>query len=320
MCYYTQCNTSDIQGKHTMSFAALKSNSATIDKLVNAATAVGGDTKSYKDERMWKPTIDKAGNGYAVIRFLPAAEGQDLPWVRYWDHGFKGPTGKWYIERSLTSIGQEDPVGETNSRLWNSGVDADKETARVQKRRLHYVSNVLVVSDPANPENEGKIFMYQYGKKIFDKIMDAMQPQYADETPMNPFDFWKGADFKIKIRKVDGWVNYDKSEFSGPAALSDDDTKLEGYYNSMHDLADEWSNPAKYKSYAELKAKMESVLGTVSPMSVRDEISLGNEAPAPAPKEAPSQSIAEMTEESPQSASKDEDDTMSYFAKLAAEG
>ena len=163
-----------------MSFANLKSSrGSSIDKLVKAAEAVSTKTESksgYGDDRFWKPTRDKAGNGYAVIRFLPAQDGEDLPWVRYWDHGFKGPTGQWYIERSLTSIGQPDPVGELNSRLWNSGIDADKEKARDQKRRLHYVTNVMVVSDPANPDNEGKVFLYQFGKKIFDKIMDVMQP------------------------------------------------------------------------------------------------------------------------------------------------
>ena len=199
-----------------MSFANLKKNRDTISKLLDAANATGGgtDKKSYNDERLWKPTVDKAGNGYAVIRFLPAAEGQELPWVRYWDHGFKGPTGKWYIERSLTSIGLEDPVGELNSKLWNSGVDEDKETARKQKRRLHYVSNIQVISDPGNSANDGKVFMYQYGKKIFDKLMDAMQPQFADEEAYQPFDFWEGADFRIKIRQVEGYRNYDKSEFA----------------------------------------------------------------------------------------------------------
>ena len=196
-----------------MSFANLKKNRDQISKLLQAAEAVGGSTekKSYEDNRFWKPTVDKVGNGYAVIRFLPAAECNDLPWARYGDHGFKGPTGLWYIERSLTSTGQQDPVGELNSKLWNSGIDADKEIARDRKRRLHYVSNVMVVNDPANPANEGKVFMYQYGKKIFDKIMDLMQPTFADEKPVNPFDFWEGADFKLKIRQVEGYRNYDKS-------------------------------------------------------------------------------------------------------------
>ena len=302
-----------------MSFANLKRNRNSIDKLVAAAEATGGGEKSnYKDERMWKPTVDKAGNGYAVVRFLPAAEGQDLPWVRYWDHGFKGPTGKWYIERSLTSIGQEDPVGKLNSKLWNMSDDDKSPTrkqARDQKRRLHHVANVLVVSDPANPDNEGKVFMYQFGKKIFDKIMDAMQPQYADETPMNPFDFWEGANFKIKIRKVDGWVNYDKSEFDSPTELFDgDETKLEGVYNSLHNLG-EFTDPKFYKSYAELERKLNEVLGQEPVMSVQDSISLGEQSPAPVMREAPPQSIEEMV--SNDDTSEDEEDTMSYFARLA---
>ena len=184
-----------------MSFENLKRNRDQISKLVQAAEAVGGgEKKSYADEREWKPTVDKAGNGYAVLRFLPAAEGSDLPWVRYWDHGFKGPTGQWYIENSLTSIGQPDPVGELNSRLWNSGHEEDKDTARKQKRRLHYVVNALVVEDPSAPHNVGRVVLYKFGKKIFDKVMDVMQPSFADEKAVNPFDFWDGADFKLKIR------------------------------------------------------------------------------------------------------------------------
>jgi len=295
-----------------MSFANLKRNRGQIEKLVSAAEGISGKSgnNSYKDERMWKPTQDKMGNGYAVVRFLPAGEGQDLPWVRYWDHGFKGPTGKWYIERSLTSIGKEDPVGEMNSRLWNTGNDVDKEQARDQKRRLHYVSNVLVISDPANPDNEGRVFMYQYGKKIFDKVMDMMQPQFQDEAPVNPFDFWEGANFKIKIRKVEGWINYDKSEFDSQSELYDgDDAKLESVYNAMHDLG-EFTDPKNYKSYAELKAKMDSVLGTAP--TIREEISLGEEAPAPQLREMPPQSIEEASNDDD-----GEDDTMKYFAQLA---
>ena len=303
-----------------MSFSNLKRNRNSLDKLVNAAQATGGGEKSsYKDERMWKPTMDKMGNGYAVIRFLPAAEGQDLPWVRYWDHGFKGPTGKWYIERSLTSIGQDDPVGKLNSKLWNISDDDKSPTrkqARDQKRRLHHVSNVLVVSDPANPENEGKVFMYQFGKKIFDKIMDAMQPQYADESPMNPFDFWEGANFKIKIRKVEGWVNYDKSEFDSPTELSSDDAYLEGLYNSLHPL-EEFTDPKFYKTYAELEAKLNDVLGQESFMTPQQEASMGYEAPAPTMREAmPAQTVEEMVSNDI-SEDGEEEDTMSYFAKLA---
>jgi hypothetical protein len=191
-----------------MSFANLKSKSMDISKLVAEANAASGqttNTNKYQDDRKWKPTVDEQGNGYAVIRFLPATEGQDLPWVRYWDHAFKGPTGQWYIERSLTTLGQNDPLGELNSRLWNSGIEEDKETARRQKRRLHYVTNIQVINDPANPANNGKVMIYEFGKKIFDKIMDQMQPEFPGETPVNPFDFWGGADFELKIRNVAGY-------------------------------------------------------------------------------------------------------------------
>ena len=303
-----------------MSFANLKRNRNSIDKLVQAAqSAGGGEQTSYKDDRLWKPTVDKLGNGYAVVRFLPAAEGQDLPWTRYWDHGFKGPTGKWYIERSLTTLGQEDPVGKLNSKLWNMSDDDKSETrkqARDQKRRLHYVANVLVISDPANPDNEGKVFMYQFGKKIFDKLMDAMQPQYADETPMNPFDFWAGANFKIKIRKVDGWVNYDKSEFDSPSEVyGGDETKLEGLYNSLHDLG-EWTDPKNFKSYAELERKLNEVLGQEAVLTPQQEVSLGNQSTSRTMREAPPKNIEEMVSVEDDGDGEQEDVT-SYFARLA---
>jgi len=294
-----------------MSFANLKRNRDQISKLVQAAEKVGGaptEQKSYEDTRIWKPTVDKAGNGYAVLRFLPAVEGEDLPWVRYWDHGFKGPTGQWYIENSLTSIGQTDPVGELNSRLWNSGIESDKEVARAQKRRLHYVANVYVVSDPGNPDNEGKVFLFKFGKKIFDKIMDVMQPAFQDEQPVNPFDFWEGADFKLKIRNVEGYRNYDKSEFSAPSALSDDESKLEAIYEKQYQLQ-EFLDPKNYKSYAELKAKLMRVLGQeaeVGTPTMREERVMNEPADAPAPKQPAV--AADMD---------DDDDTMSYFAKLA---
>ena len=300
-----------------MSFENLKRNRDQISKLVQAAEQAGGgstEQKSYADDRIWKPTVDKAGNGYAVLRFLPAAEGQDLPWVRYWDHGFKGPTGQWYIENSLTSIGQPDPVGELNSRLWNSGIDADKEKARAQKRRLHYVTNVLVVQDPSNPANEGKVMLFKFGKKIFDKLMDVMQPSFADETPVNPFDMWEGADFKLKIRNVEGYRNYDKSEFASPSSLYDgDESKLESVYNGLHNLG-EFTDPKNYKSYDELKAKLMRVLGedsTLGSPTMAQEQVMNTPAPEPEYK------VAEpMTAES---MSNDDEDTMSYFAKLANE-
>ncbi len=296
-----------------MSFQNLKRNRDQISKLVSAAESVGGstETKSYVDERVWKPTVDKAGNGYAVLRFLPATEGAELPWVRYWDHGFKGPTGLWYIENSLTSIGQVDPVGELNSRLWNTGNDSDKEKARAQKRRLHYVTNVLVLQDPSNPTNEGKVFLYKFGKKIFDKIMDSMQPEFADEDPVNPFDMWEGADFKLKIRNVEGYRNYDKSEFSSPSNLYDgDDSRLESVYNQLHNL-NEFTEPSNYKSYDELKAKLMKVLGeeaTAGAYTVRQEMQINEPTPAAEPQKLEPVTADQMT---------DEDDTMSYFAKLA---
>lgn len=301
-----------------MSFANLKRNRNAIDKLVKAAEATGGGQTQnrYEDTRMWKPTVDKANNGYAVIRFLPANEGSDLPWTRYWDHGFKGPTGRWYIERSLTSIGQNDPVGELNGRLWNSGVESDKEVARRQKRRLHYVSNILVVNDPGNPDNEGKVFLYQYGKKIFDKLMDAMQPDFEDETPVNPFDFWEGANFKLKIRDVEGYRNYDKSEFAGQQPLSEDDTYLEEIYNKMHDLQ-EFTDPKNYKTYDELKAKLMAVLGEQAEAGapkVKEMATLDDEIPAfeqksVAPSEPPTAEAASAT-------SSGDDDIMAHFASL----
>ena len=300
-----------------MSFENLKRNRTQISKLVQAAEQAGGgstEQKSYADERLWKPTVDKAGNGYAVLRFLPASEGADLPWVRYWDHGFKGPTGQWYIENSLTSIGQPDPVGELNSRLWNSGIDADKDKARAQKRRLHYVVNVLVVEDPSNPQNEGKVMLYKFGKKIFDKLMDVMQPQFADETPVNPFDMWEGANFKLKIRNVDGYRNYDKSEFASVSGLYDgDESKLEAVYNQLHDLS-EFTDPKNYKSYDELKAKLMRVLGEDSQLgapTMQQEQTMNTPAPEPEYKVAEPITAEEM--------SSDDDDTMSYFAKLANE-
>ena len=295
-----------------MSFENLKRNRDQISKLIQAAEATsgGGEQKSYVDDRIWKPTVDKAGNGYAVLRFLPATEGQELPWVRYWDHGFKGPTGLWYIENSLTSIGQPDPVGELNSRLWNTGNDSDKEKARSQKRRLHYVVNALVLQDPSAPQNEGKVFLYKFGKKIFDKIMDSMQPEFADETPVNPFDMWEGADFKLKIRNVEGYRNYDKSEFASPSALhGGDDTMLEAVYNQLYDLG-EFTDPKNYKTYDELKAKLGRVLGeeaTAGAPTMKQEAQV-NEPAAPAPM--PTAETIPQTED---------DDTMSYFARLANE-
>jgi hypothetical protein len=286
-----------------MSFANLKKNRSAVSELAKAAESVSStQTKSYVDERFWKPTVDKTGNGYSVIRFLPAPGGEDLPWVRYWDHGFQGPTGLWYIENSLTSINQPDPLSEMNSILWNSGSDEKKEIVRKRKRRLHYVSNIQVITDPDNKDNEGKVFLFKYGKKIFDKVMDVMQPQFQDEDPVNPFDFWEGADFKLKIRQVEGYRNYDKSEFDKVSPLSDDDTKLESIYNMEYSLED-FMDPKNFKSYDELKLKLARVLGdSATPMSTAESVSLDTTSDD-TPSDAPTTTS--------------EDDTLSYFQQLA---
>lgn len=244
-------------------FAELrKSRAKDLEKLtekVNKLNDKSSEKKSYEDDRFWKPVVDKAGNGMAVIRFLPAAEGEDMPWVQLFSHSFQGPTGQWYIENSLTTLNKKDPVSEYNTQLWNSGIEADKETARKQKRKLQYISNVYVVKDPSNPDNEGKVFLFKFGKKIFDKLNDLMNPEFEDETPVNPFDLWEGANFKLKIRKVEGYQNYDKSEFDSPAALSEDDDELERIWKAQHKLS-EFISESNFKSYDELKAKLNKVL------------------------------------------------------------
>jgi hypothetical protein len=297
-----------------MSFKSMKKNrAAAIDKLVSAAENASGSKQSFQDDRLWKPTVDKAGNGYAVIRFLPQGEEDSLPWVRYWDHAFKGPTGQWYIEKSLTTLEQPDPASEMNSQLWNTdpGDGSHKKIVRDRKRKLNYVSNILVISDPSNPDNEGKVFLFKYGKKIFDKVMDVMQPEFEDEKPMNPFDFWEGADFKLKIRKVDGYRNYDKSEFVAPAELfGGDEDKLEGVYNSLYRLS-EFTDPTKYKSYDQLAARLQLVLGE----SVGNSSNVGESAPEPAERSTGGRSGPVIND----SSDDDDDDAMSYFSKLAEE-
>lgn len=300
----------------TNSFAQLKkSRSAQFDKLSAAAETIGKTNKQGADERFWKPTVDKAGNGSAIIRFLPAPVGEDVPFVRYWDHGFQGPGG-WYIEKSLTTLNMDDPVSEYNSKLWNSGVDADKEVARKQKRRLHYVSNIYVVSDPGNPANEGKVFLYEYGKKIFDKINDLMHPQFEDEDAVNPYDLWAGANFRLRIRQVEGYRNYDKSAFDSPSALADDDSELENIWNSEHALG-EFVDPSNFKSYEELAAKLAKVLGDVQ---VNTTAETYDEAPAWEPPVGQTKpvKIAEPAPVAEQSFD-DDDDSLEFFKKLASE-
>lgn len=302
-------------------FASLKKNRTKSLETLNAQLDKIS-SKSYSDPnegKTWKPTRDKAGNGFAIIRFLPAAEGEEMPFVRVWDHGFQGPTGLWYIENSLTTINQDDPVSEYNGKLWNSGVDADKEQARKQKRRLKYTSNVYVVKDPANPDNEGKVFMYSFGKKIFDKLNDLMNPTFEDEDPVNPFDLWEGANFRLKIRQFEGYPNYDKSEFDAPSPLLDDDDALEAVWKQEHSLQ-ALVDPANFKSYDELKQKLYRVLDLAnettevaapSPYESKDDdldiSSTIAEAPTPAPAVA----------ESNASQVDDDDDDLSIFKELA---
>ncbi len=257
-----------------MSFSDMKQRSKTnLASLIKETEKISNPKTGFSDtdDRFWRPELDKSGNGYAIVRFLPAPEGEDLPWARIWNHGFQGPGG-WYIENSLTTLGQKDPVSEHNSQLWNSGIEANKEIARKQKRRLTYVSNVYVLKDPSNPQNENQVRLYKYGKKIWDKLNDKMNPQFEDETPVNPFDLWEGANFKIKIRKIDGFSNYDKSEFENPTPLDSDEAKMEEVWKTEHSL-EEFTDPKNFKTYAELKEKLDRVLGlgtgveTASPKS-----------------------------------------------------
>lgn len=307
-----------------MSFDALKkSRSSSLDKLNQQLDKM--TTKSYSDPnegKFWKPTRDKAGNGFAILRFLPAPSGEEMPFVRIWDHGFQGPTGLWYIENSLTTINQDDPVSEYNSKLWNSGIDSDKDQARKQKRRLKYVANVMVLKDSGNPENEGKVFLYSFGKKIFDKLNDLMNPQFEDETPVNPFDLWEGANFRLKIRQFEGYPNYDKSEFDAPSALSDDDAELERIYNQEHSLQ-ELVDPKNFKPYHELKEKLYRVLALDAEPSNpsvaeddSDDLDLSNMGNTQQHSPAPSAPAVE-SDPTPSMSMDDDDDDLSIFKELA---
>lgn len=298
-----------------LDFSALKKQRGNFDSLMKEvekiATPATGDDK--KDDRFWALEVDKAGNGYAVIRFLPPTKGEDLPWVRIWNHGFQGPTGKWYIENSLTTLGKPDPVSELNTELWNSGTEANKEVARKQKRRLTYIANVYIVKDPAHPENEGQVKLFKFGKKIFDKIKDVMQPQFEDEEPINPFDFWKGANFKLKARNVEGYRNYDKSEFETSSVLAEDN-ELETIWNKQHSLS-EFLDPKNFKSYQELKSKLEQVLSATGSVAPRvDKVELDEQSTrqvTSAPKVAAKPAKREEVNLD------DDDESLSYFAKLA---
>ena len=295
-----------------MSFANLKKQSklgSLTAKLVKEVEKMNSNGASG-DDRLWKLDVDKSGNGYAVIRFLPAPENEDLPFVKLYSHAFQGPGG-WYIENSLTTLGQKDPVSEYNSQLWNNGTDAGKEMARKQKRKLTYISNIYVVKDPANPENEGKTFLFKYGKKIFDKLTAAMQPEFEDEEAIDPFDFWQGANFKLKAKNVAGYRNYDSSEFAAVSPLLDDDDAMEAIWKKELSLS-EFVAPTQFKTYDELKVRLEYVLGKRGARPVAQDIEVEDEEfeTTPAPRETVS-SVASSSSEI------EDDDTLSYFQKLA---
>jgi hypothetical protein len=309
-----------------MSFSELKKNRSKSFEALNEQLS-SLSNKSYSDpekDTYWKPTQDKAGNGFAIIRFLPGLVEEGIGFIRYWDHGFQGPGG-WYIEKSLNSIGAEDPVAKYNTKLWNSSSDdtsPERRQAREQKRRLHYVSNIYVIKDSGNPENEGKVFRFRYGAKIWNKINDLMYPQFDDEKAINPFDLWEGANFRLKVRIVEGYTNYDKSEFDTSSALFDDDTELENVYQKQYPLKS-ILDPKNYKSYDELEAKLYKVLGLNSsgindkPKKTADDemndvdldvSNLGKSQPEKSSKSkaAPEPEVAD-----------DEDDDLAFFQNLA---
>ena len=318
-----------------MSFSNLKKQSSLgnlTSKLIKEVEKQSNAGGGGADERLWKPEMDKSGNGYAVIRFLPAPEGEDLPWAKLFSHAFQGPGG-WYIENSLTTISGKDPVGELNRELWNTGTESNKDIVRKQKRKLSFYANIYVVKDPANPQNEGGVFLYKFGKKIFDKIMDAMQPEFEDETAINPFDFWQGANFKLKLKKVAGYWNYDSSEFDRPSPLLDDDDALEAIWKKQYSLTSIVAED-QFKSYDELKKRLDYVLGTQKSSrrsTVEEETEYDNYAAAEQ-KRVSEEEVLKKLEQSAQDSktestsavddssvgnSDDDEDPMSYFAKLA---
>ena len=293
-----------------MSFADLKKQStlgSLTAKLVKEVEKV--NTSGGGDDRLWKPELDKTGNGYAVIRFLPAPNEEEIPWAKLYSNAFQGPGG-WYIENSLTTVGAKDPVSEHNSRLWNSGVESDKDIARKQKRKLSYYSNIYVVKDPTNPHNEGKVFLFKYGKKIFDKIMEAMQPEFEDESAINPFDFWQGANFKLKIKKVAGFWNYDSSEFAAISPVLDDDDALEALWKKEYSLT-ALTATDQFKSYEDLQKRLQYVLGNKPAQRPRldEEVEVEDDARSVATRQVEAVTAT--------ASSSDEDDALSYFQKLA---
>ena len=296
------------------SIAALKRSKSNLDVLVQELSKVAPprEKQSFADDRFWKPELDKSGNGYAVFRFLPAVKDEDLPWARLWSHAFQGPGG-WFIENSLTTLNKKDPVSEANTLLWNSGVEADKEIARKRKRKLSYIANILIINDSKHPEYEGQVKLFKFGKKIFDKITEAMKPEFEDEKPINPFDFWEGANFKLKIRKVDGFWNYDKSEFDSKTPIKPNDEAIEEVWNKQYPLKP-FLAPDNFKSYDELKAKLDKVLTGVRSTGTAEDVAI------PPAKSNNSPVVNETVDTSSTTTTdKDSDETLDYFSKLAEE-
>ena len=280
-----------------------KSNLEELAKKIQASSG----KQSYKDDRFWRPELDKASNGYAVIRFLPASPAEELPWAKFYSHAFQGKGGQWFIENSRTTLGEKDPVSEMNSELWNTGTESDKDIARARKRKLQYISNILVISDPVNPQNEGKIFLYKYGKRIFDKIQESMEPEFADEEKINPFDLWAGANFKLKVRKVAGFINYDKSEFDSLSPLFDgDDDKLEELWKKQYPLK-QFTDPSNFKSYSELKERLNTVVGDDIRFNQVSNVTVEDVA------------ITEDTTATNSAEVEDETNALEYFERLAKE-
>ena len=297
-----------------MSFADFKKRSKNSVADLASKMEKMDEKKSYQDDRFWRPELDKSSNGYAVIRFLPGTEEEHLPFAKYFSHGFQGPGG-WYIENSLTTLGENDPVSEVNTKLWNSGLESDKDIARSRRRKTNYVSNIYIVSDPTNPENEGKVFLYRYGKKIFDKIKEATHPEFDDEVAINPFHPVDGANFKLKVRKVAGYINYDKSEFSSAGSLFDDESKIEEIWDKQYALS-EFTNASNFKSYDELKTRLQKVIGDDIRSSAPDTTKTVEDIKV---EDEPNPFDSTANESSSDTSDDEASDALSYFEKLASE-
>ena len=301
-----------------------KSRSSMLDKITKDLDS--GGKRNEKDDRFWSLSRDKAGTGSAIIRFLPPVNGDEVPWVKVCSYGFQGPSGKWYINESPSSIGEADPVMEYNAAAYASKDEERIEDAKKRKRRTQFVSNILVVKDPANPENEGKVFLFKYGKKILDMIMSKAKPEFDSEEPIFVWDIDEGCNFKIRIKNVAGYPNYDSSEWAGISALADSDDEIQAVLDKCHKLA-EFLDPARFKSYETLKKEFDRAMG------------VGESAGTSAPRTAEAKSKAALDDEGGEfdlerevakaaqparkveskpakAASTDDDDDLDAFAKM----